>query len=182
MNSSFRLAWFDHLVETAGQWGGRRVEVRARQSSLREQCRRGLLSLRGGLDTRLIWMQLIRKVDWFDGTSGAGQQSALVCEGVHARVDIYAFRGSFNNSIRGSASERRLLFVLDLSHSHVITNPFQTYSCLLHINAGAGRAPKMCLRCSGGCCFPSSWWVDWIACLRRPFVQQGYEASSNGNV
>lgn len=42
----------------------------------------------------LIWMQLIRKVDWFDGTSRAGRQSALVCEGVHAQVDIYTFQGS----------------------------------------------------------------------------------------
>lgn len=37
----------------------------------------------------LIWMQLIRKVDWFDGTGRAGQQSALVCEGVHVQVGRY---------------------------------------------------------------------------------------------
>ena len=58
-------------------------------------------------------MQLIRKVDWFDGTSGAGLQSALVCEGVHAQVDIYAFQGSFNINIKGSMKKRRLpLFFL----------------------------------------------------------------------
>lgn len=44
-------------------------------------------------------MQLIRKTDWFDGTSEAGQQSALVCEGVHAQVDIYAFQRCFNNNL-----------------------------------------------------------------------------------
>lgn len=56
-------------------------------------------------------MQLIRKVDWFDGTGGAGQKSALICEGVHAQVDIYAFQGSFNNNIKGSMKKPRLRFL-----------------------------------------------------------------------
>lgn len=83
----------------------------------------------------LIWMQLIRKVDWFDGTSGAWQRSALVCEGVHAQVDIYAFQGSFNNNIKGSMKKPRLLFFLYLSSrtqsTHNYTNPFQINFCLL---------------------------------------------------
>lgn len=54
-------------------------------------------------------MQLIRKVDWFDGTGRAGRRSALVCEGVHIQVDIYAFQGSFNNNIKGSV-KKPLLF------------------------------------------------------------------------
>lgn len=50
-------------------------------------------------------MQLIRKVDWFDGTGRAGQQSAVVCEGVRDQVDIYASQPSFNNNIKGSVEE-----------------------------------------------------------------------------
>lgn len=75
----------------------------------------------------LIWMQLIRKVDWFDGTSGAGQQSALVCEGVHAQVDIYAFQGSFNNNIKGSMKKPCFLSLCFSSRTlstHNYTFPF----------------------------------------------------------
>lgn len=81
----------------------------------------------------LIWMQLIRKVDWFDGTSGARQQSALICEGVHAQVDIYAFQGSFNNNIKGSMKKPVSFLCLSsrTQSAHDYTNPFQINFCLL---------------------------------------------------
>lgn len=118
---------------TSGLWGGRKVEPRD------ERCGGGAPVFPRSLsDGCLIWMQLIREVDWFDSTGGAGQQSALVCEGVHARVDIYAFRGSFNNGIKGSVSERASAvfpFVPGLSHSHIITNPFSNVLLFTRIKA-----------------------------------------------
>ena len=80
-------------------------------------------------------MQLIRKVDWFDGTGGAGQQSAAVCEGVHAQVDIYAFQGGFNNNIKGSVEEpHRPAFCVCLSSRtqspHDYRNPSPDKFCV----------------------------------------------------
>lgn len=44
--------------------------------------------------------------------AGVGQQSALVCEGVHAHVDIQAFQGSFDNNIKGSEEKVVSFFCL----------------------------------------------------------------------
>lgn len=70
-------------------------------------------------------MQLIRKVDWFDGTGRAGQQSSLVCEGVHVQVDIYAFQGGFNNNIEGSVKKPCLFLRWSSTQKTQATQNFQ---------------------------------------------------------
>ncbi len=108
----------------------------------------------------LIWMQLIRKVDWFDGTSGAGQQSALVCEGVHAQVDIYAFQGSFNNNIKGSMKKPCFLFLCLSSRTQSTHN--YTHPCLINFSL---LSPQLCVQISG----KTLWWIYFtvFTCIKE---------------